>query len=170
MGLDGFPEGIDSQPDNACLAVVELIGQILDLGLLIVVESDGEHFCHVGKKLQKPTLASLICRKMTKDDNAAPIETGLNPMKTPAFSVRLDDDQATQIEALAKRFRVKEIDVIRWAVDALIEYVHRHGGKLHLPVDFDAIWQDVQATAERNEIALIAETPPAKWGGKQKPA
>lgn len=93
-------------------------------------------------------------------------------MKNSALGVRFEEDQAKQLKELATRFRVKEIDVIRWAVDALIEYVKRSGGKLHLPIDFDAVWQDVRATSERNQIALLSdEAPPEdKWGGRKKPA
>jgi len=68
-------------------------------------------------------------------------------VKNTPFHVRLDDDQAEAVTKLAARFRVKEIDVIRWAIDALIAYVEKHDGHLHLPVDFNALWEKIVLTA-----------------------
>jgi hypothetical protein len=68
-------------------------------------------------------------------------------MKNSPIAVRLDDDQDTAIKHMAERFRVKEIDVIRWAVDALIEYVKIHDGHMHLPIDFGVFWQAVERRA-----------------------
>lgn len=58
-------------------------------------------------------------------------------MKTSAISLRLDADQARQVKVMAEKFGVIDAQIIRWAVDALIAYVARHHGHLHLPIDFD---------------------------------
>lgn len=89
--------------------------------------------------------------------------------KKTTLSIRLDGAQTVQIEALASKFRVKEVDIIRWGIDSLIEYVARHGGHLHLPIDFDAMWTQVRATAPRRAAISLNEpgsTYPA--GGEKK--
>lgn len=81
-------------------------------------------------------------------------------MKTTPFNVRLDDEQAEQVTALAKKFRLKEIDIIRWSIDALIAYVEKHNGHLHLPIDFDTLWEKIIASAPataRDEVTLSGE-------------
>lgn len=77
-------------------------------------------------------------------------------MKTSAISLRLDEEQARQVKALADKFGVIDAQIIRWAVDALIEYVARHHGHLHLPIDFDVMWQQVRATAASHHVSLAA--------------
>lgn len=69
--------------------------------------------------------------------------------KTSPISVRLEDDQHAFVQALAKKYRVKDADVIRWAVDALQSYVDNHGGNLHLPIDFSKFWLEVEKTAQK---------------------
>lgn len=69
--------------------------------------------------------------------------------KTTPISVRLEDDQHAFVQALAKKYRVKDADIIRWAVDALQSYVELHGGNLHLPIDFTKFWVEVEKTAQK---------------------
>lgn len=56
-------------------------------------------------------------------------------MKTQVTTVRLPEDQAEALKKLAERFGVSESVIVRWAADALIAHVERHGGNLSLPVD-----------------------------------
>jgi hypothetical protein len=76
---------------------------------------------------------------------------------TTTFTLRLTTTQQDRVKELADRFEVGEAQVIRWGVDALLRYVDRHGGQLHLPIDFDKFWQEVEASAPR--LALAAESP-----------
>ncbi len=77
-------------------------------------------------------------------------------MKTSPISLRLDEAQARQVRALAEKFGVIDAQIIRWAVDALIAYVARHHGHLHLPIDFDVMWNMVRATASSHSVSLAA--------------
>jgi Ribbon-helix-helix protein, copG family len=81
--------------------------------------------------------------------------------KKTTLSIRLDDEQLDKVKEIAAKFRVGEADVIRWAIDALVEYVAHHDGHLHLPIQFDVLWAKVTAAAPaeaRDDLPMIAET------------
>jgi hypothetical protein len=52
------------------------------------------------------------------------------------ISVRLDEDQKRRLQQIAKAFRTKEVELIRWAIDGLIEQVKRDQ-RLVLPFRLD---------------------------------
>ncbi len=52
-------------------------------------------------------------------------------------SFRFKEGQRDKLEKIAAANGEVEVSqLIRWAIDALINHVERHGGRLHLPVDF----------------------------------
>ena len=59
---------------------------------------------------------------------------------TSTFTLRIPHEQAAKVKELADKFLVTEAQVVRWGLDALIKYVDRHQGQLHLPINFDALW------------------------------
>lgn len=69
-------------------------------------------------------------------------------MKGNQRSIRFTAAQMEQLEELANRYSVDVATVVRWSVDALIQHVERHGGRLHLPVNFDEAWEQKNLAAE----------------------
>lgn len=70
-------------------------------------------------------------------------------MKTQVTTIRLPQEQAAKVRELADKLGVSDSIILRWAVDALLEYADAHGGTPHLPLDLTAQWQQVTAQAER---------------------
>ncbi len=48
------------------------------------------------------------------------------------------------LQATAAKHGVEINQLIRWAVEALKQYIEGQGGALHLPIDLESYWQ--QAT------------------------
>lgn len=80
-------------------------------------------------------------------------------MKNTVTTLRFDDDQSAKLKALASKYKVTDAQIIRWALDALHDYVEAHGGRCMLPIDFDALWTQVQATAPATQPS---QSPPKK--------
>ena len=55
--------------------------------------------------------------------------------------VRLTDEQRDALAKIAAKNKCDVSDLIRWAVDALIEHVERNGGRLMLPIDFSETYE-----------------------------
>lgn len=58
------------------------------------------------------------------------------PTNKQGITVRFEDDEMKAIDEMAKRFRVSSATVIRWAIQALNEYVQKNHGRITLPLDF----------------------------------
>jgi len=69
------------------------------------------------------------------------------------ISIRLTAEEFDQMETLAKRYRVSQANIIRWAIDALGEYVERNNGRITLPLDFEDI-------PKRHPAAILNEPAP----------
>jgi predicted transcriptional regulator len=83
-------------------------------------------------------------------------------MKTQVNTIRMPRDQAEKLHNLAERFGVTDAVVIRWAVEALLDYAAAHGGTIHLPLDLSTQWKKVVERAEKEKSALEAlESDPA---------
>lgn len=59
-------------------------------------------------------------------------------------TLRLPREQQEALTRLAERLGVSESAVIRWAVDALLQYAEAHGGQLILPLDLSQQWERVR--------------------------
>jgi hypothetical protein len=68
----------------------------------------------------------------------------MTDVKKTTVSVRVSDEQLAQIETLAKQFDLDKGDVMRWAIEALKNYVAANKGRLHLPLDFKEVWRETQ--------------------------
>jgi hypothetical protein len=80
--------------------------------------------------------------------------------ETVSFGVRLSTTDREWLERTAAASGVEVSQLVRWAIEALRQYVDAHGGKLHLPIDIQTFWvaaQQVKPTADQP-----APTPPAK--------
>lgn len=66
------------------------------------------------------------------------------------FSVRMPTELRRRLEAMAIERDMEVSQLIRHACVALVNYYDFHGGVLHIPVNFDEIWQRVQRVVERN--------------------
>lgn len=77
------------------------------------------------------------------------------------ITVRFEDEEMERVNELARRYNVNSTTVIRWACNALYEYVEANGGKITLPLDFSMIFEAVESKAEgeRQPLALVAEKP-----------
>jgi hypothetical protein len=61
--------------------------------------------------------------------------------KTSSISIRLEPEQLEDVHRLAVKFGTNDIQIVRWAIDALRDYVALHQGKLHMPIDFEEFWK-----------------------------
>jgi hypothetical protein len=52
------------------------------------------------------------------------------------ITVRFEDHEMQKLEELAVRYHVSSATVLRWALQALVEYVGINGGRIFLPLDF----------------------------------
>lgn len=77
------------------------------------------------------------------------------------ITVRFEDEEMDRVNELARRYNVNATTVIRWACNALYEYVEANGGKITLPLDFSLIFQAVEAraTEELRVLPRVAEEP-----------
>jgi hypothetical protein len=66
--------------------------------------------------------------------------------KTSSISIRLEHEQFEDVQRLARKFRTNDIQIVRWAIDALRDYVALHQGKLHMPIDFEEFWKLAEKT------------------------
>jgi hypothetical protein len=58
------------------------------------------------------------------------------PSDKKGITVRFEEDELARIEALAKKCIVNPTTVIRWGVNAILDYHEASGGKITLPLDF----------------------------------
>jgi len=83
--------------------------------------------------------------------------------ETVSFGVRLSTTDREWLERTAAASGVEVSQLVRWAIEALRQYVDAHDGRLHLPIDIQTFWtaaQQVKPTAADPESA-----PPAKRKG-----
>ncbi|MGI9162245.1 MAG: hypothetical protein ACR2JI_04880 [Mycobacterium sp.] len=76
------------------------------------------------------------------------------------MSFRLPVADRQWLSDTARANGVEEAQIIRWALEALRQYVDQHGGRLHLPINIRELWtlaQPVAPTADQP-----ASTPAAK--------
>jgi hypothetical protein len=85
------------------------------------------------------------------------------------ITVRFEDHEMAKLEELAARFHVSSATILRWALQALAEYVELNGGKIILPVDFTNFLFPVARCPTANEGAEAAKTPLAA-NKKTKPS
>lgn len=64
------------------------------------------------------------------------------------ITVRFEDDEMKAIDELAKRFRVSSATIIRWAIQALNEYVQQNQGRITLPLDFSEYFAPISKRIE----------------------
>lgn len=77
-------------------------------------------------------------------------------------TLRLPKEQAEALSSLAARLGVSDAAIIRWAVDALLQYAEAHGGHLVLPLDLTQQWVRILRSAEsRSDVVLVADEPGA---------
>jgi hypothetical protein len=76
------------------------------------------------------------------------------------ITVRFEDSEMEQLEALAARYHVSSATIIRWALQALTDYVTANGGRITLPLDFSEFFQQAQTTAH-NRLRIADSDPPA---------
>lgn len=61
----------------------------------------------------------------------------MRDVKNNPIGVRLKSAQRAGLQRLADKYGVEMVDVLRWAIDALLQYCEAHEGRLVLPVDFN---------------------------------
>jgi hypothetical protein len=90
----------------------------------------------------------------------------LSPMTKTALSLRLDPPQLAHLQALAARYKVTDATIIRWALDALSDYVTAHNGRCMLPIDFNELWERIE---KRQPLHGLNEEP-AQYGNQPRTA
>ena len=56
-------------------------------------------------------------------------------VKNPSQVIRLGEGQSAKLSALSESMGVTQAQLVRWAVEALVNKVEQTGGKLTLPFD-----------------------------------
>ena len=70
-------------------------------------------------------------------------------MSIQVTTIRLPKEQAEKVREMAERFGVSDSVILRWAVEALLDYAAAHGGTIHLPLDLSTQWKKVVERAEK---------------------
>jgi len=86
------------------------------------------------------------------------------------ITVRFEDHEMAKLEQLAARYHVSSATILRWALQALAEYVEINGGKIILPVDFTDFLlpgtrcptADEEAKAEKMPLAADKREKPSR--------
>jgi len=82
-------------------------------------------------------------------------------IETAPFSFRLSATDRVWLEEIAAKNGVDVAQIVRWALEALRQYVDAHDGRLHLPIDIKDFWE--RAESVRPFPALrVAEPPPTE--------
>lgn len=81
------------------------------------------------------------------------------PSDKKGITVRFEDEEMDRISELAKRYNVNVTTVIRWAINALYDYVQANGGKITLPLDFSKIYEVLEARGGE----MVAARKPVKY-------
>jgi TRAP-type C4-dicarboxylate transport system substrate-binding protein len=77
---------------------------------------------------------------------------------TVSFGVRLSKTDREWLEKAAADAGVEVSQLVRWAIDALRQYIDAHEGTLHLPIDIKKFWTVAQeARPEQPAAAPAAE-------------
>lgn len=62
------------------------------------------------------------------------------------FTFRLEKADRDWLESTAQKHGLEVSQLIRWSIEALKQYVEKHHGNIHLPIDIRTMWQLVQDT------------------------
>lgn len=54
----------------------------------------------------------------------------------PSLTIRISEEQLSELREIAKKNGVSVGQLVRWGVDALIRQVERNKGRIVLPIDF----------------------------------
>ena len=84
--------------------------------------------------------------------------------ETVSFGVRLSTTDREWLERTAAASGVEVSQLVRWAIEALRQYVDAHGGRLHLPIDIETFWVAAQQ-GKPTAAEQPAPAPPAKRKG-----
>lgn len=68
------------------------------------------------------------------------------------ITVRFEDEEMARLDELAADFHVSSATIIRWALKALSDYVQSNGGKITLPLDFSAIFEQAKLSKPEAEL------------------
>ena len=91
------------------------------------------------------------------------------PGSVKPISVRLTTDQQDRLGALAGKLGSNQAMIIRWSVDALLDYVDACDGKLTLPVSY-SVPASPAPTEPHKESPVIERAIVAAEGSKGTPA
>ncbi len=82
--------------------------------------------------------------------------------KSSVVTIRMDRAQTEAVARLASKHGVTQAVIIRWAIDAFLQYAEAQGGRLHLPVDLSEQWQKIVPPEAQ---AALAGSPSPDEGG-----
>lgn len=74
------------------------------------------------------------------------------------FTFRLEKADREWLETTAQKHGLEVSQLVRWSIEALKQYVERHQGNIHLPIDIRTMWQLVQETKPQ-PILRVADEP-----------
>jgi len=70
-----------------------------------------------------------------------------NAQETVVFSARIPKADRDWLVEVAATYGVDAVQILRWALDAMRQYIAANNGRVHLPIDFRELWQQVEARA-----------------------
>jgi predicted transcriptional regulator len=77
------------------------------------------------------------------------------------ITVRFDESEMGELDALADRYRVSSATIIRWALRALADHVERNEGRLVLPFELG------EEAAVKVESSLLPVIPKSDLAGSR---
>ena len=81
------------------------------------------------------------------------------------ITVRFEDHEMAKLDELAARYHVSSATILRWALQALAEYVEINDGRIILPLDFTnfrppvARYPTADEEAKAKKQLLVADKP-----------
>lgn len=78
------------------------------------------------------------------------------PQPTHNLTIRIKPEEYRELQNLTERYKVSQATVVRWAIDALNDYIEKNNGRVTLPVDFTEILNASPAQS------LVAEPSPGE--------
>jgi hypothetical protein len=80
-----------------------------------------------------------------------------NAQETVVFSARIPKADRDWLVEVAAAYGVDAVQILRWALDAMRQYIAANNGRVHLPLDFRELWQQVEARAAAEQSASQAK-------------
>lgn len=92
-----------------------------------------------------------------------------NAPETIVYPVRFSKTDYAWLQTTAAANGVEVPQLLRWAIEALRQYVIAHGGNIHLPINIREFWEQIQATRPAAQLRAAEDPPVHEPPGDNQP-